>query len=152
MKKLVVVLVAVVGLLAGCSGGGDAPASTAPAASQPATTTPTVEPSTPPPVEDTPGLAAAEVLAAFTKAKLPVRNPRDNSKNCVSMQLGCLEMITTDDVTITTWGDAVTMEAYAQAYGMEAFVLRNVVLQYAAAKTPATARPKYQAALTRLAG
>lgn len=92
------------------------------------------------------------MLAAFRSANLPVRNPRDNSKNCDAQQLGCLEMTTTDDVTITTWGDAAPMEAYATAFGTEAFVLRNVVLQYAGAKTPAAMRPQYQAALTKLAG
>lgn len=150
--KLIVIVAAVLGLLVGCgSGGEDQSASTAPTVSQPST--PTVEvPAPTTPAEDKPGLAAAEVVAAFTAAKLPVQHARNNSKNCETMQLGCLEMITTDDVTITTWGDAAPMEAYAQAFGQDAFVLRNVVLQYAGARTPAAARPKYQLALTRLAG
>lgn len=146
---MIAIIAAAVLLVAGCSSNEGSPA-----AVQPTTAVSSAPPSTatPPPVEETPGLAAAEVVAAFQAAKLPVRRPRDNSKNCDAMQLGCLEMITTDDVTITTWGDAVSMEAYAQASGTEAFVLRNVVLGYAAARTPATLRPKYQLALTRLAG
>jgi hypothetical protein len=151
--RMIASTIAAVLLVAGCSSNDESSPSPAPTSQPPATSAPTPEPSsaTPPPVEETPGLAASEVLAAFMTAKLPVRHARNNSKNCETQQLGCLEMVTTDDVTITTWGDSVAMETYAQAFGTEAFVLRNVVLQYAAAKTPATMRPKYQAALTKLA-
>lgn len=149
--RVIAIIAAAVVLLTGCSGSKETPAaSQPPASSVPATV---VEPTSPPASSEEPrGYSAAEVLAAFKAAKLPVRNARDNSTNCESMQLGCLEMLTTDDVSITTWGDAVTLEAYAQAYGKEAFVANNVVLSYAGARTPAKMRPKYQAALTALVG
>lgn len=148
--KLVALVIVLAGLLVGCGGSGeDRSASTAPVASPPS---PVQVPVPTTPADDKPGLAAAEIVAAFTAARLPVRHARNNSKNCVEQELGCLEMISSDDLTITTWGDAVAMEAYAQAFGPDAFVLRNVVLQYAAARTPAAARPKYQLELTRLAG
>lgn len=150
---MLVIVAVMLGLLVGCGGSGeDNAASTAPV-STPTPVSVVPEESVPTtPADDKPGLAAAEVVAAFTAAKLPVRHARNNSKACVEQELGCLELISTDDVTITTWGDAVAMEAYAQAFGAEAFVLRNVVLQYAGAKTPAAMRPRYQLALTRLAG
>ena len=146
-----IAIVAAVLLVAGCSSNDEGSPTPAPT-SQPPAATPEPSSATPPPVEETPGLSAAQVLQAFTKAKLPVRNARNNSRNCDAQQLGCLELISTDDVTITTWGDAASMEVYAAAFGADVFVLRNVVLQYAAARTSAALRPKYQLALTRLAG
>lgn len=148
--RVIAIITAAVLLVAGCSSNEGSPAAVQPTVAATSSAAPST--ATPPPVEETPGLAAAEVVAAFQAAKLPVRRARNNSKNCETQELGCLEMVTSADVTITTWGDAVSMEAYAQAFGADAFVLRNVVLQYAAARTPAAARPKYQLALTRLAG
>ncbi|MET9313841.1 hypothetical protein ABZX12_18670 [Kribbella sp. NPDC003505] len=146
----VAVIAAAVLLAAGCSSNDEGGPSPAPTSQPPvATAEPTANT---PPAEETPGMSAAQVVQAFTKAKLPVRNARNNSANCDAQQLGCLELISTDDVTITTWGDAASMEVYAAAFGADVFVIRNVVLQYAAARTPATLRPRYQLALTRLAG
>jgi hypothetical protein len=152
--RVIAIVAATAALLVGCSGGGDDSASSTPPANQPSTTAPaTVEvPAPTTQAEDKPGLAAADVVAAFKTAKLPVTHARDNSRNCEGLQLGCLEMITTDDITVTTWADSPSMEAYAHGFGTEAFVAWNVVLQYAAARTPAKLRPRYQQVLTKLAG
>lgn len=145
--RVIVIIAAVVLLAAGCSNQ-DSPLPAAPTQSSTATAAPAPSTSSTPTAEEKPGLSAAEVVAAFQAAKLPVRRPRNNSANCETMQLGCLELITTDDVSVTTWSDSVAMETFAQAYGKEAFVSGNVVLSYAAARTPASLRPKYQQVLT----
>jgi len=144
--RVIAIVAAVVMLAAGCSSENSPPA----AAPTSTSTTPTEEPvEIPTPVEFTPGpYTADEVLAAFQAAWLPVRNPRDNSKNCE--ELGCLQLMTTDDVSIYTWGDSVPMELFAHELGKDAFVLGNVLLQYAGARTPEKMRPKYEAALTAM--
>lgn len=147
--RVIALAAAAVMLVAGCSSGSEDPP--AAASQQPAASTvpATVEESTP--AEEEPvGLTAAEVLTAFQQAKLPVRHPRDNSNNCDAMQLGCVQLTTTDDVSIYVFVEAAAMENFAASFGKDAFVSNNVVLSYAGAKTPATMRPKYQAVLTGL--
>lgn len=139
--RVIAIIAAVVLLSAGCANDQASP----PAASTSPSSTPstaTTKPSPPAPAK----LTAEQVVAAFAAAKLPVRNPRDNSKNCAS--LGCAQLATTDDISVYTWDDPAAQKRFVTAFGpTRAFSLGNVVLSYAAARTPAAARPKYQQVL-----
>jgi hypothetical protein len=147
--RAIAITIAAMLLVAGCSSNDD-PASP-PVASQPPTAAASAPVETPKPPPEVPaGLGAAEVVEAFKAAKLPVRNPRDNSKNCEEMQLGCLELMTTDDISVYTWDDAAAQQKFAAVFGKEVFASGNVVLSYAAARTPAKLRPRYQQVLAGL--
>jgi hypothetical protein len=147
-----VVLVAVVGLaLAGCSDdGGQAatPPSSTSSTPTPAETTPTAAASTP--IDGHSVTSVAQVIDAFQQAKLPVRKPRDNSDNCESQQLGCIQLTTTDDVSVYSFATIDDAKAFATVYGTEAYTSGNVVLSYGAARTPAALRPRYQKILDGL--
>lgn len=55
---------------------------------------------------------AQQVVDAIIAAGLPARNPRDNSQsNCRSM--GCVQLITTDDVSVYQFPDAATADRFA---------------------------------------
>jgi hypothetical protein len=151
MPKLVV-LVAVVGLaLAGCSDDGGqaaAPPPSSNSAPMPAETTPTAAASTP--IDGHSVMSAAQVIDAFQQAKLPVRKPRDNSDNCESLQLGCIQLTTTDDVSVYSFATVDGAKAFAVASGTEMYSSGNIVLSYGAARTPAPLRPRYQKVLDSL--
>ena len=102
-------------------------------------TTPTVSENT---------ISAQSVVTAFEKANLPVTNPRDNSKNC--QDLGCQQMITTDDVTVVSFTDSAAEAKYVNAFGSNAYQKGPIVLQYAAARTPEATRATYQTQLNTL--
>lgn len=143
--RVIAIIAAAVVLLTGCSGSKEEPAATqAPASTAPARETPVT------PAKATTPLTGNEVIVEFAAANLPIGNVRDNSKNCV--KLGCVELVTTDDVSIYVWHDAAAQKHFATTFGSEAFSAGNVVLEYAGARTPAKMRPKYQAALTELVG
>lgn len=134
-------------LLAGCGGSndaGDTPPPTTPAAT---VQTPTAAESS---IDGHEVLTTAIVLDGFKAAKLPVRNPRDNSANCEGLELGCIQLMTTDDISITTFADKAAQQKLVDTYGADAFSSGNVVLTYAAARTPAANRPKYERVLAAL--
>ncbi|MEU4391654.1 hypothetical protein [Kribbella sp. NPDC023855] len=142
--RAIAITAAAVLLAAGCANDQASPpaASTSPSTSTSVKATP--KPS--PPATSAPAkLTAEQVVAAFAAAKLPVSNPRDNSKNCES--LGCAELTTTDDISVYTWDDPAKQQHFAKVYGAQAFSSGNVVLSYAAARTPAANRLKYQQVL-----
>lgn len=142
--RVIAITAAAVLLAAGCANDQVSPpaASTSPSTSTPVKATPKPSPPASTPVK----LTAEQVVAAFAAAKLPVRNPRDNSRNCES--LGCAELTTTDDISVYTWDDPAAQKRFVTSFGpTRAFSLGNVVLSYAAARTPAAARPKYQQVL-----
>lgn len=147
MVRLVAVAAGVL-VLAGC-GGGESPAvqdtpaaaTTAPA---PASSSSSAE------VDGHSVMSVAQVVDAFQKAKLPVRSPRDNSDNCEDLQLGCIQLTTTDDISVTSFATPAEAEAFAAASGSETYSSGNVVLGYAAARTPAALRPKYEKVLAGL--
>jgi hypothetical protein len=125
-----------------------APSSTA--ATEP-TTAPVDEPTEPTsaPLDGHHSLTAGMVVGAFKDAGLPVRNPRDNTaQNCPD--LGCTQLISTDDVSIYTWADPVAQSAFAKSYGEGAHSSGNVVLSYLAARTPEKTRAKYERVLAPL--
>jgi hypothetical protein len=90
------------------------------------------------------------VVDAFQAAGLSVPHARDNSANCA--QLGCVQQVTTDAITVLTFKDAAGAAKVASGYGADAHQQGTVVLEYAAAKTPAADRPKFEAALAKLVG
>lgn len=96
------------------------------------------------------GPTAETVVDHFQLAGLPVPHARDNSANCAS--LGCVQQVTTDAVTVLVFKDAAAAAKVAAGYGADAHQQGAVVLEYAAAKTPAAERPKYEAELAKLAG
>jgi hypothetical protein len=143
--RAIAITTAAVLLAAGCANDQASPptASTSPSTSTSVKATPKPNP----PATSAPAkLTAEQVVAAFAAAKLPVSNPRDNSRNCES--LGCAELTTTDDISVYTWDDPAAQKRFMTAFGpTRAFSLGNVVLSYAAARTPAANRPKYQQVL-----
>jgi hypothetical protein len=153
MVRLVAVAAAGVLVLAGC-GGGESPAVQDTPAAVTAATTPAPVASTPvastPVVDGHSVMSVAQVIDAFQKAKLPVRSPRDNSDNCEDLQLGCIQLTTTDDISVTSFATPAEAEAFAAASGSETYSSGNVVLGYAAARTPAALRPKYERVLAGL--
>ncbi|MDP9799353.1 hypothetical protein J2S43_007865 [Catenuloplanes nepalensis] len=94
------------------------------------------------------GPTAQEVIDAFERAGLAVSNPRDNSSGCG--ELGCKERITTDAITVLSFDDAAAAAKYVEAAGTEAYRSGGIVLSYAAARTPAEDRPKYEDALKKM--
>ena len=87
---------------------------------------------------------------AFQQAKLPVRKARDNSANYESQQLGCIQLTTTDDVSVYSFATVDEAKAFVAASGTEVYSSGNVVLSYGAARTPAALRPRYQKILDGL--
>ena len=45
------------------------------------------------------------MVSAFQSANLPVRNQRDNSKNCEDLGIKCSALIKTDDISVYTFDD-----------------------------------------------
>jgi hypothetical protein len=93
-----------------------------------------------------PGGSMNRPLAAL--ASLGIRNPRDNSANCAS--LGCTELTTTDDISVYVWDDPAAQAHFAKVFGAGAHSSRNVVLSYAAARTPEKMQARYEKALSSL--
>jgi len=95
-------------------------------------------------------VTAQQVVDAFKAKGLPVPNPRDNSKNCLTQ--GCSQLVTTDAISVVTFPDETAATKYAEAMtgAGGAFRHKLVVLSYAAANTPAADRLKYEAELTAL--
>lgn len=146
MNKKSLAALAAIGMLcvAGCSSDEPSAAPTPVAASTTPATTPTVEPE----IDGHQVLSAAVVLEGFKKAKLPVRNDRYNTGNCE--QLGCIELLTTDDLTIMTFADEAAQAHVTTVYAGQSYSSGNVVLSYAGARTPDALRPKYQQVLDGL--
>lgn len=143
MRVLLGVAVGVL-LLAGCGGSNDA--ADAPPAPVAVSTPAAAET----PIDGHQVLTTAIVLAGFEAAGLPVRNARDNTANCEGLQLGCIQLMTTDDVSIVTFADPAAQQMLAESYGVDGFSSGNVVLSYVAARTPAANRPKYEQVLAGL--
>ena len=85
------------------------------------------------------------VVADLKAAGLPAANARDTTSGC-RKDLGCLQRVTTDDVTLLTFSDASDRDAYLAAFGEDAEVIGDVVLSYAAARTPMADRDRYEEA------
>jgi hypothetical protein len=96
------------------------------------------------------GVTAHAVGDTFAAAHLPAPHPRDNSGNCQS--LGCSHLVTTDAVSVYQWPDVAGARKHAQTVGDQGFQAGTIVLSYAAARTPAKDRPKYEAALRKALG
>jgi hypothetical protein len=144
MSRITAVLaLGVLVLATGCGGGGSASQPPAPVTTAAAASSPTE-------VDGHMVLTAVLVVNGFKAANLPVRNERDNSKNCESQGLGCIELTTSDDLSIYTFYDRAAQEAMAASFGEDAYSSGNVVLQYAGARTPAAMRPKYEKVLDTL--
>jgi hypothetical protein len=108
-------------------------------------TAPTAATSTP--IDGHSVMSVAQVIDAFRRAKLPVRKPRDNSGNCESLRLGCVQLTTTDDVSVYSFATVAEAKAFAITSGAEVYSSGNIVLSYGGARTPATLRPRYQEVL-----
>jgi hypothetical protein len=96
-------------------------------------------------------VTAQQVVDEFAAKGLPVPKPRDNSQqNCSTYK--CSQLVTTDAITVATFADEAAATKYADAMAGAGGSFRHklVVLSYAAAKTSASDRPKYEAALTAL--
>jgi hypothetical protein len=94
------------------------------------------------------GPTAQQVVDAFDRAGLPVPNPRDNSGNCKTS--GCVQLVTTDAVSVYTWPTEAAAQHQVDVAAGEAHRRGLVVLSYAAARTPAEDRPRYEAELAKL--
>jgi hypothetical protein len=95
---------------------------------------------------------ANEVVTAFAAAGLPVLEPRDNTAgNCGSR--ACVQMITTENVTVLSFVDDAAAATYVSTWGpADLHQQGQVVLSYAAARTPEAERPLYEAALATFLG
>lgn len=82
-----------------------------------------------------------DVLHAFADAGLPTGNARETTAGCTDY---CAQRVTSDAVTVTVARDVPTAVRLASVDGFRA---GRVVLGYAAARTPAALRPRYQAQL-----
>lgn len=93
------------------------------------------------------GPTAQDVVDDFAAAGLPVPEFRDNSpQNCGS--LGCTQLITTEALSVVQFDDPAAAQRYVDAFGEDAHLNGPIVLQYAAARTPADQRPAYEARLS----
>jgi hypothetical protein len=97
------------------------------------------------------GPTAQEVVDAFIEAGLRAPKPRDNSRNCTGDGgLGCLQLITTDAISVYSWPTEASAQNYLAAAGDDLHGKGLIVLSYAAARTPKADRPKYEAVLNKL--
>lgn len=97
-------------------------------------------------------LTGWQVHEAFLAAKLPAANPRENTQLCTGQNLGCSQVITTDNLSIYVFDgkDSPAQVAFAKLYGKNSYSSGNVVLSYAAARTPEANRQRYQKVLDGL--
>lgn len=94
------------------------------------------------------GVTPVQVYDAFKSADLPVVNPRDNTENACASMPSCVALETTDSISIYKFNsekDATTFAAPGSGYRN-----KDIVLSYAAARTPESEQPKYEAALDQL--
>lgn len=99
------------------------------------------------------GLTAWQVVDSFIAAGLPAPNPRDNSGNCTGDGgLGCVQLITTDAISVYSWRTEATAQHQVDVAGGGAYRKGLIVLSYVAARTPEADRPRYEAVLNQLLG
>lgn len=103
-----------------------------------------------PPKDTTKTPDLESVVRAFIKAGLPAANPRENTGGCVD--LGCSRLVTTDELSLYTFGTAKDRAAYVEAFGDDVAAVGPVVLSYAAARTPKTDRKRYEAVVRMVVG
>lgn len=92
---------------------------------------------------------AGDVVTAFRAAGLPAANGRDNTANQCKPNgaYTCSEWVTTDEISV---GKVTGSEEFKTLEKYGAYVSGDVVLSYAAARTPEVDQPKYEAALDKL--
>ena len=98
-------------------------------------------------------LTAEQVVDAFTAAGLPATDPRDNSGNC--KQVGCVQLITTDDVSAYQFPDPESASKWATGLGESSYMKGLIVLRFnlgGSDPTDPAAIPQYQSVLDGLAG
>jgi hypothetical protein len=135
--------VAFIALLAGCGGAGG------PSASQSAGSGQSSAPAQPNGEADA-GVKAGDVVAAFAKAGLPARSPRDNtSVSCAGTLPGCVELVTTDDVSVYRFASQDAANKWAAFPDKDR--VGKLVVSYSAARTPEKLRPRYKAIATEVA-
>ncbi|WP_190815010.1 hypothetical protein [Saccharopolyspora pogona] len=93
---------------------------------------------------------AQQVVEQFERDALAVPNPRDNTaQNCA--QLGCVQLVTTDAVSVLSSADESAASTFASKLGGSAHQAGTIVLRYDAAKTPADQRAAFEASLKKSA-
>ena len=90
--------------------------------------------------------SAADVVAYFDGAGLSVRNPRIN--DCSAFP-GCVELVTTDDVSVLRFDTVEHAAAVASKWAGDGHRAGRVVVSFLAARTPETTRPAYAQAADR---
>lgn len=103
-------------------------------------------------IDPTPGtvaLSTESIINKFQEAGLPVKNPRDTTRNC-KYEIKCSSRITTDDISVIKFDDTKSAEAYSSVYKDDAYRLDEYVLSYAASRTPDDNRTRYESALQQL--
>lgn len=112
-------------------------------------TTPSTTPSAAAAGAATTSVKAADVVAAFQAAGLPASNERDNTANQCEPDgaYKCSEWVTTDDISV---GKFTSTEQFDTMKKYGAYMNGDIVLSYAAARTPEADQPKYEAALDKL--
>lgn len=89
------------------------------------------------------GPTAQDVVDDFAAAGLAVPKARDNTAtNCGS--LGCTQLITTDALSVVRFDNPAVQQRYVAGFGDDAYAEGPIVLQYAAARTPAGKRAAYE--------
>jgi hypothetical protein len=96
------------------------------------------------------GATAGQVIAAFQAAGLPVPDQRDNSRNCDD--LGCVQLITTEAISVYQWPDSAGAKRQADVLGDDGYRVGGIVLSYAAARTPEENRRAYERAAEAAVG
>ena len=113
-----------------------------------------IEPSQPPSAVAAPttapgALTAQDVAEAFAEEGLPATRPRDNTgANC--LDLGCAQLITTDDVSIYQFADLAAAKKMANVFDDGAHRDKLIVLQYVGARTSKADQKRYEKVLARL--
>ncbi|MEV5543100.1 hypothetical protein AB0L13_40395 [Saccharopolyspora shandongensis] len=93
---------------------------------------------------------AQQVVEAFQRDGLAVPNLRDNTaQNCV--QLGCVQLVTTDAVSVLSFADESAASTFAGKLGEGAHQSGTIVLRYDAARTPKDQRAKFESSLAGIA-
>ncbi|MGI5159215.1 hypothetical protein [Microbispora sp. CA-102843] len=96
--------------------------------------------------------SAQDVVQRFSDAGLSVPSPRDNSHNCDELQLGCIEFVTTESVTVMRFADETAAKEGASAYGKDTYQQGVYVLSFGAQRTPEDQRRRFTSELNRMVG
>lgn len=100
-------------------------------------------------------LSAEEVVDAIVGAGLPAADPRDNSANGICQDIGCVQLITTDDFSVYQFADAASAHKWAGGFSDSGYLNGLIFMRYNSSgshPTDPAMIPEYNRILDQLQG